>query len=329
MGSCAVAVLPRLRFERLWENRGPVGILRIVCLPCALVAAACSTQELAREHTLDIVRNVNRAFSRETDLALAKAAFPASLKQMEGLLEMYPREPLLLTSLARGYLSYAFMFVDVPRTMFKFANEFEAAQRRERAYELYMRGRGYALRLLALRDPGIAESVEAARIPSKEQLAAAGPDSVPGLYWTARCWGAALATLPRSPEVVRDVTIVRSLVTRCVALNERYEHAGPLVLQAALDAVTPQVMGGGVELARARYERAIELQGGRNLLTRVMYARDVLVPLGEDELYVQSLNEIMRANPTEGADLALANTFAQDWASGHLLDYHMLGKVVR
>ena len=116
---------------------GP-GIVRIVCLQCALVAAACSTQELAREHTLDIVRNVNWAFSRGTDLELAKAAFPASLKQMEGLLEMYPREPLLLRSLARGYLSYAFLFVNVPRTIHKGDNEFEVAQRREPQHELQL-----------------------------------------------------------------------------------------------------------------------------------------------------------------------------------------------
>ena len=143
------------------------------------------------------------------------------------------------------------------------------------------------------------------------QLDAVEAESVPGMFWTARCWAAALAIQERTPEVVRDATIVRSLVTRCVALDETYDHAGPLVLQGALDAVTPQVMGGGVEVAQARYERAMELQKGRHLLTRVMYARDVLAPLKERELFRQTLQQVVTADPDEDPDLALLSRVAQ------------------
>ena len=286
--------------------------MRIACLPAVLVAAACSTQELARDHTLDIVRNVNKAFSRETNLGVAEAAFPASLKQMEGLLEMYPDEPLLLRSLARGYLSYTYAFVEVRADAAVGVHEGLAKRAALReARPLYLRARGYALRLLALHEPELVAQLEQSELPPKEQLDAVGVESVPGMYWTARCWAAALAIQERTPEVVRDATIVRSLVTRCVALDETYDHAGPLVLQGALDAVTPQVMGGGVEVAQARYERAMELQKGRHLLTRVMYARDVLAPLKERELFRQTLQQVVTADPDEDPDLALLSRVAQ------------------
>ena len=158
---------------------------------------------------------------------------------------------------------------------------------------------------------GLVAQLEQSELPPKEQLDAVGVESVPGMYWTARCWAAALATQERTPEVVRDATIVRSLVTRCVALDETYDHAGPLVLQGALDAVTPQVMGGGVKVAQARYERAMELQKGRHLLTRVMYARDVLAPLKERELFRQTLHQVVTADPDEDPDLALLSRVAQ------------------
>ena len=64
------------------------------------------------------------------------------------------------------------------------------------------------------------------------------------------------------------------------------------------------------EEARAHFERAIEISGGRDLSMKVEYARGYARTLYERELHDRLLTEVMEADPV-APRLTLTNTVAQ------------------
>jgi hypothetical protein len=230
------------------------GILGIAAL---LFLAGCSMQRMAVRGSLPLMEGGIEAMNRETDIELAKAAMPASMKMIEGMDYADPDNARVRLYAAEGFHGYAFAFVE--------------PEDADRAAGLYARCRDHAraaLRPAALRDGLETLPVEALR----QEVARTGPDDVPALFWTASCWAKwvqmNLDDVTLLPQVERAAILMR----RVLELDEGYYYAGPHLFFAAFHAVRGPVLGGDFAKSEAHFERARELTGGRVLMVDVLQA---------------------------------------------------------
>ena len=104
--------------------------------------------------TAPVVKIASADFNREADLDFAREASPGQIKTAEGFLAADPENRILLEVVTRGYIEYAFGFleddIDAMPDDPKHAADRERLTRR--TTDLYDRALGFALRLVALED---------------------------------------------------------------------------------------------------------------------------------------------------------------------------------
>ncbi len=164
-------------------------------LPLAGLAVAaallpgCSIRGYAINKVGDALAGTGSSFGSDDDPELIGDASPFGLKTMESLLEESPRHKGLLLAATRGFVQYAYGWVQMDADALEATDLARATAMRERSRRLYLRARDYGLRGLEVDLPGLRAAL--ARDP-KAALAKAKKDQVPLLYWTAMAWGAAL-----------------------------------------------------------------------------------------------------------------------------------------
>src|SRR5919204_625049 len=100
----------------------------------AMILNGCATGPIVARMSLPVVESGKTAMNRESDLELARAAIPANLSMIEGLVQELPGDAGLRVQAAEALYGYAYGFV-----------EDEDASR---ASALYRRGLEHALRAL-------------------------------------------------------------------------------------------------------------------------------------------------------------------------------------
>ncbi len=263
------------------------------------VSGGCSFQQMAVRLSLPLVEGQVRSIQEENDLALAKNAIPASLKMMEGFLQSDPDNPQLLVSLAEGFCSYGFSFVEDSDPV--------------RAVALYDRGRNYAFRALENQSP--ANSLKGlVQADLSNELAKFSEDQVPALFWLAQCWGGWLNLSLDNPRAFADVSKVESVMQRVVELDETYHYAGGHLLLAVFYGNRPKLLGGNHEKAKFHFERNMELTNSKYLLSSYFYARTYAVQTQDRDLFEKSLQEVIDALPDILPEQRLANEIAKQKA---------------
>ncbi|NIR55738.1 MAG: hypothetical protein GWO42_14485 [Nitrospinaceae bacterium] len=236
------------------------------------------------------------AISEETDPALARQAMPASLKMMEGMLKDDPGNPTLLKNLAEGYCGYAFSFVE--------------DEDPERASRLYLRGRGYAERLLTAE--GAPENL-AAQNPGqfKNSLEGLKAQHLPGVFWMGQCWAQWLMLNLDDLQAFVAIPKVEALMQKAQGLNENYHHAGPHMFYGIFYGGRSKMLGGDPEKARNHFEKCLELTEQKYLMAHVMYAKTYAVQMQDPELFKKLLNTVLEAPDDILPGQQLANAVAK------------------
>jgi predicted anti-sigma-YlaC factor YlaD len=125
--------------------------------------------------------------------------------------------------------------------------------------KLYLRAKGYCLRALELRYPGIGKKLLADPVAA---LAKAAKKDVELLYWSASSWGSAMSLGKDQPDLVIDFPIVRALADRALALDPEWSNGSIHELFITLDS-QPEALGGSPEGARQHFAEAIRIQKGQ------------------------------------------------------------------
>lgn len=220
------------------------------------------------------------AFYEETDPALARDAFPAQLKLMEGLLKNDPENVKLKLLLAEGFGGYAFLFLE----------ETEA----ERAKAAYLRGRDYALASLTPPLNGLAA------MPldkAAEAIESAGPGDVPGLFWAGYGWGGWINLSKDNPDAVAELPTVVAIMERVNELSPGYQFSGASLFLGSYEALRPKMLGGDPAQSLANFESAIKATGGEFLMAKVLCAQYYAVATQDAELFKRLLGEVLEAQP--------------------------------
>src|SRR6056297_995886 len=136
-------------------------VLPLVLLGVA-VLSSCSINKMATSMVADAVASPQgtSVFSSDGDPELVKDALPFALKMYESLLQSDPENRSLLEASAEGFISYANAFIHTPASMLEYKQLDRQKEMLQRALNMYIRGRDYALRSLERAHPGFRAALE-------------------------------------------------------------------------------------------------------------------------------------------------------------------------
>jgi predicted anti-sigma-YlaC factor YlaD len=280
----------------------------------ALVLAGCSLKKMAVNSVAGVLSENSTTFSSDNDPELVRDAVPFALKLYESLLESVPEHQDLLRATCSAFTQYAYAFVETDAELVE-DDDFAAAEAlRDRALNLYLRGRGYCLRALELRHAGVTAALT---LDPSTALDWARPRDVELLYWTGASWGSAIALGQDRPELVADVRAVRALMDRALALDEAWGNGALHSAMISLEGL-PEAMGGSPERAREHFNRAVELSQHTDPSPFVTLAESVVVPEQDRAEFEQLLDEALAIDPDARPDTRLVTIIVQRRAR-HLL----------
>src|SRR3954465_10905206 len=191
--------------------------LVVIAVAAAALPACGLVQRKAVGMVASTLASSGDVFTRDDDLELVGDAIPFGLKLFESLLDSAPTNKELLIATCSNFTQYGVAYLETEATVLGEAQHHdEVAHLNQRALKLYLRAKGYCLRAMEVRFPGIGPKLLTDPGPA---LAKARQADVPLLYWTAASWGSAINLGVDKPELVIDMPAVRALAERALALD--------------------------------------------------------------------------------------------------------------
>jgi predicted anti-sigma-YlaC factor YlaD len=256
-------------------------------------------------------------FTRDDDPELVGDAIPFGLKLYESLLDSAPTNRELLLATCSNFTQYGVAYLETEAAVLGEAQHHDEVEHlNARALKLYLRAKGYCMRAMELRFPGIGQKLLTDPVPA---LAKAQKKDVPLLYWTAASWGSAIALGVDRPEIVIDMPAVRALAERALALDEAWSKGALHEMFVSLDSL-PEALGGSPEKARQHFKRAVELQQGLYPGPYVALATGVDVPAQNREEFETLLKTALEIDPEKDPSMRLV-TLVQQKRARALLDH--------
>ncbi len=277
-------------------------LLRVgaIVLPVAAGAGCASMMSTA---TARMSQNLAAAVLNQDDPETVRQGAPAFLLLVDSLIADDPQASTLLQGGARLYVAYAAAFVTDP----------------DRARRLTRRAVEYADRALCVEYPP-ACSPDARTVSGFEAaVTGAGVAQVPALYTWAIAHAGWIQANGEDWNAIAELPKVEAAMRRVVALDDAYERGAPHMYLGILATLRPAALGGRPEEGRRRFERAIELGDGKNLMGQVQFARHYARLVFDRPLHDQLLKAVLAAD-VEQPGLTLSNTLAKEQARKLLAD---------
>jgi tetratricopeptide (TPR) repeat protein len=257
---------------------------------------SCSVQKMAVNATASLIDYNILSFYEEEDPEIAKIAGASNLKLLEGLIKADPGNDSLLIKASQAFGGYAFLFVEDESS--------------ERAEGLYRRGMEYGLKVLEKKE-GFQKALKGDIGEFEKALKSLQKEDMPALFWTTYCWAGKINLNRDSPRALIEIPRVKLMMDRALELDETFFYGSPHLLLATYYASRPKMLGGQPEKAREHFEKAIQLNQGKFLLSYFLYAKFYAVQIQDKELYRKLLDRIVAAKPDILPEQMLSNQIAK------------------
>ncbi len=287
--------LSNCRLRPLRRAARTIFAARIFPLMAMLLLTGCAT--LLSSTTGQLADDLSNGILNQDDPKTVQEGAPAYLLLVDGLIQDNPSSQNLLIAGAKLYSSYAAVFVKDPA----------------RAARMAERARDYGLRALCQRHKRFCAAGARQYAVFVTDLSSLRRADVPALYAYASAWAEWIKTHADDWNAAADIPNLTAAMQRVVALDEGYDHGGAHVYLGVLDTLRPAALGGKPEDGRQHFERAIALSGGRNLIAKVLYAKDYARLVYNRALHDRLLKEVIAADP-HAPGLTLSNVLAQQQA---------------
>jgi hypothetical protein len=244
--------------------------------------------------TSGMADNISLAISNQDDPATVRDGAPAYLIMIDGLIEGDPKNRNLLLAGARLYGSYTAAFIE---------DEL-------RAQRLASKSLSYARRALCIEDIEVCDAIDSKLDQFEASLAGTGKSELKALYSFAGAWASWIQVNASDWNAIADLSKVTALFERCLVIDEGYDGGGAHVYLGVIKSLLPAALGGKPELARAHFERAIEISAGHNLMISVLMAKNYARNVFDQELHDALLTSV-EAAPADYPGYTLINTLAK------------------
>ena len=284
------------------------GLHAVALLLTISLASGCSVRTFAVNQVGDALAASGSSFGSDNDVELIGAAAPFSLKLTESVLSETPNHRGLLLAASRGFVQYAYAYVELPADELEDRNLQAAYAQRARARALYIRARDYGLRALEVSHPGLGKALQH---EPRDAVAAATTEDVELLYWTAVSWAAAISLSKDNPRMLAELPMVEALAQRALALEENFGHGAIHVFLISFEMGRAGTNPGAARRARTHFDRALQLSAGKDAAPYVTFAEAVCITEGNRTEFRSVLQRAVKIDPDAQPDTRLANLIMQ------------------
>lgn len=242
------------------------------------------------------------AIVNNDDLETVEAGGPAYLLMIDGFLQGDPDNSSLLRSAASLYTAYTAVYV----------------KDKDRAQRLTDKALHYGLRAICIERSDTCSLKEIRFNDFANIISAMGNKDVPTLFILGAAWAGWIQAHRDDLNAVAEISRVETLMQRVLELDESYQDGDAHLYLGTLATFLPAALGGKPDVGRKHFERAIEISQGKNLMAKVVYAREYARMIFDRELHDRLLGEVLQAEP-HVPGYTLMNTLAQKKAE-ELLD---------
>lgn len=277
--------------------------LPLISAMLLLALGGCSVKQMGVRASLPMLEDGVEAMNRESDLELARDAMPANLKMLEGMTYSDPGNDALRIQVAQGFHGYAFAFVE--------------PEDPARAEALYIRCRDHAAATLkpdALRDGYLSMPLD----QLQSLLQKTDESDVPGLFWTATCWGRWINLNLDDVENVAQLGRAAAMMERVLELDETYFYAGPHMFFGVYYGARSPMLGGNFSKSEQHFDKARELTGGKILMVDVIEAQYLDRQRLDQEAFHKRLTSVTNAPDDLLPEATLVNRIAKEQAASLL-----------
>ena len=275
-------------------------IVRLMLLSVLLgLLNACSMGQITVRASLPMIEGGIVAMNRETDLKLAKAAIPANMGMLEGMLVKDPENRVLHEYAAQGYYGFTYGFVE--------------EEDRERASMLYYRGFKHGKAALA--DYDLNEAQLNGHLDVLQQaLSQLDENAVPALFWTASNWAKWVDMNRDSTESLAQLPKAVMLMQRVLELDERYFLSGAHIFFGVYYGSRSPMMGGDFALSEKHFDQARNNTDNKILLVDLLQAQYLERQRFDRAAFHQRLQKIVAAPADLYPAQGLINSIAKQKA---------------
>ncbi|HEX9296879.1 MAG TPA: TRAP transporter TatT component family protein [Polyangiaceae bacterium] len=280
----------------------------------AAVAASGCIKSTILNGQIKGTRDGSRAIDTLGDYEVARTIAFAGLGQFEGMHALAPDNDDALFLLTKGWAASAFAFIEDDYELAVDADdEARADYHRARARAAYDRAILYGIELLQRKAPGF-DKAKNNVVSMKQYVAKFSKDDALNLLWIGQAWLGKANMSKEDPAVVAELHVGEALVERSVELDETLQYASG---RAALGAYHARTAMAELDQSQKQFARAIDLTGGRALLSKFQLARTYYCMKGDKASYEKTLREIVDA-PDVLPEQRLQNTVAKRRARRYL-----------
>ena len=111
-------------------------------------------------------------------------------------------------------------------------------------------------------------------------------------------------------EAMAELPRVVAMMKRVLALDEAFYYGGAHSFMGILESSKPRMAGGDLNLARDHFLKAIDLGEGKFLMTNVYYANYYAKKAFDRELYLSTLEDVLKTPADIIPELTLLNSVA-------------------
>lgn len=237
---------------------------------------------------------LSAAVLNQNDPLIVEQGLPAYLLIVDGMIAEDPGNASLLAGGARLFALYGSRFERDP----------------EHAVVLTEKARGYGARALCSEHPPACDWAGLSYDDFVAELDGLRPRDAEALYAYAVGWLSHLQAMSTDWSAVAELPWVEAALERLLELDETYDDGGVHAYLGILNSLRPPALGGRPEVARAHFERALELSGGTDLSVKVEYARRYARMMFDQALHDRLLEEVLAA-PAEAPGRTLFNVLAK------------------
>ncbi len=265
---------------------GILWILTLLLLPGCASMMSSATGQLAEDLAVTMMDS--------DDPETVRAAIPAYLLLTDSMLRSDPANVPMLLSAATLNGAFAGAFIEAE----------------DRAKSMIDKSLDYALRAACVHDRKYCDLRTKNFEKFKASVSGGKRQDLPVLYGVGTAWTSWIQVHSDDWNAIAQLSRVRVIMEKVLALDESYDHGGAHLYMGGLDTILPASMGGKPEQGRIHFERAIELSDGKYLMTKVIYAQQYARLVFDRELHDRLLHDVVQADPRVPG-MTLINKIAQ------------------
>lgn len=257
--------------------RQTVVVAMLLSLVGAILTSGCSVKTYAINMVGNALASGDSVYETDDDIELVGAALPFGLKLTESLLAQSPNHPGLLLTACRGFVLYAYAYVDYPAQVAADEDLARARALRARARRLYLRGHRYCIHAIERSHPGFVAMLSTTPVEAVRTIHSANAKrDVPLMYWTAASLGLAISASPDDAVLLARLPEVRALIGHAIELDEAWDAGALHEFEVTLAGAVP----GGLDIERIthHFERAVTLSNGHSASAYLAFAEAVSIP---------------------------------------------------